>query len=125
MAISQAKRLPKRWTDAELQTDARIARSAFRNERLLEPLDLYNWFFAVFVDIFRELINRLPDLAADPVDAQLLADLIDGRDAQKAFRYLTAPPISKDDLETVADTILTPSRLRTDAASASVSVTPS
>lgn len=39
---------------------------------------------------------------------------MEGRDAQKAFRYLTAPPISKDDLETVADAALTPSRLRTD-----------
>ena len=85
---------------------------------MLEPLDLYNQFFATFARIFRELIDRLLDVAAEPLDAELIAKLVDGRDAQKAFRYLTAPPISKDDLETVADATLTPSRLRTDAPSA-------
>jgi hypothetical protein len=48
----------------------------------------------------------------------LIADLVDGRDARKAFRYLTAPPISQDDLETITDAALTPSRLRTDPDSA-------
>jgi hypothetical protein len=65
----------------------------------LEPLDLYNQFFATFADIFRELIGKLRDITANPVNAELIADLIDGREAQKAFRYLTAPPISADDLE--------------------------
>ena len=101
-----------------MESDAAVAKSTFRNERLLEPLDLYNKFFTTFAEIFRELINKLPDVTAEPVDAELIADLIDGRDAQKAFRYLTAPPISEDDLETVADATLTPSRLRTDAGSA-------
>lgn len=98
-----------------MKSDAAKAKNAFRDERLLEPLDLYNQFFTTFTNIFRELINKLPDVAAEPVDAELIADLIDGRDAQKAFRYLTAPPISEDDLETVADATMTPSRLRMDA----------
>ncbi|MHB1217837.1 MAG: XamI family restriction endonuclease [Alphaproteobacteria bacterium] len=119
MATSaKQKRLPKRWAESELRSDADIAKSAFRDERLLEPLDLYNRFFTIFADIFRGLINKLPNVAAEPVDAELIADLVDGRDAQKAFRYLTAPPISEDDLETVADAMLTPSRLRMDAGSA-------
>src|SRR6516165_10075920 len=88
-------RLPKRWTRDDLQSDAAVAKG-----------------------IFRELVDRLTDIAANPVDAELIADIIDGRDAQKAFRYLTAPPISADDLETVADAVLTPSRLRADADSA-------
>ena len=98
-----------------MEADAAVAKSSFRDERLLEPLDLYNHFFTVFADIFRALIDKFPRIAADPVDAGLIADLIDGRDAQKAFRYLTAPPISEDDLETVAGVVLSPSRLRTDA----------
>jgi hypothetical protein len=101
-----------------LESDATVAKSAFRNERLLEPLDLYNQFFITFADIFRGLIDKLPVVAAEPVDAELIASLIDGRNEQKAFRYLTAPPISEDDLETVADATLTASRLRTDADSA-------
>jgi hypothetical protein len=101
-----------------LKSDAAVAKSTFRHERLLEPLDLYNQFFTTFANIFRELIDRLPDITAEPADAELIANLIDGRDVQKAFRYLTAPPISEDDLETVADATLVPSRLRTDAGSA-------
>ena len=119
MPISpKAKAMPKRWSRAELQADAVAAKNAFRRDRLLEPLDLYNRFFATFAGIFRDLIGKLPDFSAEPVDANLIAELLDGRDAQKAFRYLTAPPISKDDLETVADAALIPSRLRTDPESA-------
>ena len=47
-----------------------------------------------------------------------MAVRVDGRDAQKAFRYLTAPPISEDDLKTVADSTLTASRIRADPDSA-------
>jgi len=119
MATSpKAKQLPRRWTEAELESDAAAAKSAFRRERLLEPLDLYNQFFATFADIFRNLIDKLPSITSEPIDPGLVADLVDGRDAQKAFRYLTAPPISEDDLETVAEAALTPSRLRVDVESA-------
>jgi hypothetical protein len=82
----------------ELLSDARAATIAFRNERLNEPLDLYNRFFDEFATIFAELIDQLPDIAENPVDAELIADLLDGKNQQKAFRYLTAPPISADDL---------------------------
>ncbi len=102
----------------ELESDAAEAKRIFRHERLLEPLDLYNRFFTTFADIFRDLVGKLPEIAAEPIDAGLIADLVDGRNAQKAFRYLTAPPISEDDLETVADAALTPSRLRDDPDSA-------
>lgn len=119
MATSRnSQKLPRRWSELQLEADAATAKSAFRHERLLEPLDLYNQFFTTFANIFRSLIDKLPHVSGDPVDAGLIADLVEGRDAQKAFRYLTAPPISEDDLETVADAALTPSRLRTDPESA-------
>jgi hypothetical protein len=109
---------PPVWTAAQLTTDAATAKANFRVERIGEPLDLYKRFFARFLGIFRELIDKLPEVAADPVDAELVSHLVTGRDAQKAFRYLTAPPISADDLKNVADAVLTPSRLRADTASA-------
>jgi hypothetical protein len=90
----------------------RTSTLAFRNERINEPLDLYNQFFDEFASIFVTLIDELPNIARDPVDAELIARLVDGRNEEKAFRYLTAPPISADDLVTVADARLTPSRLR-------------
>jgi hypothetical protein len=101
-----------------LRADAAEAKNAFRHERVQEPLDRYNQFFLTFADIFRDLVDKLPALAADPVDPQLIIDLTKDRNAQKAFRYLTAPPISKDDLETVAETVLSPSQLRRDGDSA-------
>jgi hypothetical protein len=110
--------LPKKWSHSELASDALAATTAFRDERINEPLDLYNRFFTAFADIFRALIDKLPAIATDPVDAELIADLVGGRDAQKVFRYLTAPPISEDDLKTVADSTLTASRIRTDPDSA-------
>lgn len=41
--------------------------------------------------------------------------MVTGRDQQKVFRYLTAPPISEDDLKALADTTLAPSVLAADA----------
>jgi hypothetical protein len=114
----KAKASPKKWSPGELLNDARAATIAFRNERLNEPLDLYNRFFDEFATIFAELINQLPAIAKKPVDAELIADLLDGKNQQKAFRYLTAPPISADDLATIADANLTPSRLRIDSTEA-------
>lgn len=45
---------------------------------------------------------------------EALAELVKGKDRQKAFRYLTAPPISEDDLKVLADASVTPKALRTD-----------
>ena len=50
----------------ELLSDARAATIAFRNERLNEPLDLYNRFFDEFATIFAELIDQFPDIADKP-----------------------------------------------------------
>jgi hypothetical protein len=101
-----------------MRKNATESRRLFRYQRLQEPLDLYNQFFVKFADLFGTLIDKLPALAGEPIDAELLSELVNGRDTQKAFRYLTAPPISADDLMTVADATLTASRLRTDPASA-------
>lgn len=106
--------LPIRWTAQQLIDDAATARNLFREERVGEPLDLYNQFFQTFADVFQSTIAKLPDLAQDPVDAELVADLVRGRNQQKAFRYLAAPPISADDLKAVADTSIAPKTLAGD-----------
>src|ERR1043166_1200756 len=102
---------PIRWKLPQLQADIKTARYLFRHERVGEPLALYEEFFSKFAELFRETIEQLPDLAADPVDPSLIAAMVTGRDQQKAFRYLTAPPISEDDLKALADTTLAPSVL--------------
>jgi hypothetical protein len=75
-------------------------------------------FFGEFASIFVMLIDRLSGIARNPVDSDLIADVLEGKNEQKAFRYLTAPPISSDDLMTVADATLRPSRLRAKPAEA-------
>lgn len=106
--------LPIRWTNTQLTNDAATARNLFREERVGEPLDLYNQFFHTFEGLFRDTIERLPDLAQNPIDADLVADLVRGRNQQKTFRYLAAPPISEDDLKAVADTSIAPGTLAAD-----------
>ena len=39
------------------------------------------------------------------MDATLLAKFVTGKDRKKVFRYITAPPISEDDLKAVADVV--------------------
>jgi XamI restriction endonuclease len=68
--------------------------------------------------LFTDLVDQLDDVRKNPVDPELIAELVDGAAKQKAFRYLTAPPISADDLATVADANLTASQLRMNAAEA-------
>lgn len=80
----------------------------FRAERIDEPRERYGNYFAKFSGLAGELIDRLPALLADPVDPALIANLVRGRDRSKTFRYLTAPPISHDDLQTLADTTIGP-----------------
>jgi len=108
---------PHRWTFDELVAMSREAIEQFRADRSSEP-KIYAEFFEAFVPIFRDLIdNALPSLAETTVDVdrELLAELVSNEDARTAFRYLAAPPISDDDLRTLAASRLSPATLRTDA----------
>ena len=62
--------------------------------------------------IFDRLIDQLPALTADPLDPDLLADVVRDDDMRTAFRYLAAPPVSEDDLKTLAESSLAATTLR-------------
>lgn len=64
------------------------------------------------------LIDQIPGLASNPLDLELLAATIRDEDLRTAFRYLAAPPVSEDDLKTLADSNLAPTTLRTQRAEA-------
>lgn len=106
---------PRSWTLHELTRDAETARGLFRRARLDEPLALYSQFFSTFVPILGTIIDRLPTLASATADPGELAELVATADAKTAFRYLAAPPVSEDDLKTLAETTLPPTTLRGDA----------
>ena len=54
-------------------------------------------------------------MTSDTFDAEVVAELVSDRDVRTAFRYLAAPPISEDDLKTLANTTLSAAALRQDA----------
>ena len=109
---------PVSWTARQLADDARRARDIFRAERLEEPLELYAEFFDLFVPIFSRLIDRIGTLAKEETPVEILAEAMSNDETRMAFRYLTAPPISEDDLKTLADASLSPTAIRRDPASA-------
>jgi hypothetical protein len=102
----------------QLESDVATAISIFRTERIGEPKQKYDAFFDKFETIFGELIDELPDVFADPIDVKLLSRLVKGKDRKKAFRYLGAPPISEDDLKTLAEAGYGPIVFKKDAGSA-------
>ena len=106
---------PRKWTPTELARDAAAARERFRRRRLDEPLELYARLFDECAPAFGAVIDRLPALTREPLDPAVVAELVGDRGTRLAFRYLAAPPISEDDLKTLADTTLSAAALRQDA----------
>lgn len=110
-------KLPRQWTVEEFRKDASAAKDIFRNERTDEPLERYSEFFDAFTPIFGELIDEL-DAIRDSDGAEPLAQLMRNTNKKTAFRYLTAPPISEDDLKVLAYAKLSAKALRADPDSA-------
>jgi hypothetical protein len=103
---------PKQWTLDELRTDATAAAAAFRRQQLDGPLALYTSFFEAFCPVFRSLVEQLPELRSND---SALARLLTTDEARTAFRYLGAPPISEDDLKTLAESKLSPAAVASNA----------
>ena len=106
---------PPRWNDQQFEEQRTIASAAFCEERLREPVEQYREIFDGYVARVRALLDETNNLTnwADGVEI-ILNDSI----GLEALRYLAGPPISADDLKTLADASLAPSRLRNDPAMA-------
>ena len=93
---------PPRWTEKELAAEAGASVKLFRQERVSEPVETWNREVKSRIDEFRRLFE-LPSiiwperLTADDVLKITKDGLLD------AFRYLCGPPVSADDLKTLAD----------------------
>jgi hypothetical protein len=92
--------LPIRWTDAQLAADVARAKALFREERLGETIEEYERRYEAIRPAFHRLIISLRSIAAGETD---LAPFIATPVGLTAFRYLAAPPMSADDLSTLAD----------------------
>ncbi len=106
------------WSPAEIRSDVEIARDSFRRRRIGEPREKYLEAFKVIEQANRSLAPELSRLFEDPLDLDLLVSIVKDRELFSAFRYLSAPPVSEDDLETLSGARLAWTQLRTNHASA-------
>jgi hypothetical protein len=98
-----------RWTDAELETNRVRSIDSFRQERMQEPLEAYLRAFGEY----REAVERLLAASIDLLHLDNAAiSILTDPSLLEAFRYLSGPPISNDDLKTLSDAVLSPGRLR-------------
>lgn len=102
---------PPRWSEKQLDAERAKAREVFRHERMLEPLEQYLETFDQYQGIVEDLLETTIDVSNldDPA-----LDVLTNPKLLHAFRYLAGPPVSEDDLEVLAEAVLTPTRLRND-----------
>ena len=109
----------RRWTSDELLRDAQASRADFRARRLGEPLARYLDAFDATYPSLVPLVEQLEvAFAGDAKAMSLLGELWQSEQGRTLFRYLGAPPISTDDLQTLAETKLGIAALRDDGAAA-------
>ena len=95
------------WALAAIEADVELARQEFRRRRLGEPLQRYLSAFDLAEPEVERLVSQLESLLAGGSAAEAdLRALWASEAGRIAFRYLGAPPISDDDLETLAESRL-------------------
>ncbi|MBI3564487.1 MAG: XamI family restriction endonuclease [Elusimicrobia bacterium] len=92
---------PPRWDALELEQERTVAISLFRKERLEEPIDDYSAAFERFQGAVEELLEATVDL--ENLSPEVVSKILIDKDRLLAFRYLSGPPISEDDLSVLAD----------------------
>lgn len=102
-----------RWSADQLDAERNHSIEVFRRERLQEPVELYSSAFDQFQGIVEDLLEATVDLRK--LDEKTLAELLSDKTKLDAFRYLSGPPISVDDLKTLAEApSLSPGKLKRD-----------
>lgn len=112
---------PPRWKPEDFQRDLDSAVELFRARRLTEPVDQYRKEFDEAVErvehVLRNTDNLTATLPGAPNAPEVALGLLADRELRAVLRYLAGPPISEDDLKTLAEApSLAPSRLSGDEA---------
>lgn len=92
---------PPVWNSDDLRRLVEGSKAAFRRERLEEPLERYLDEFERWQGVFEEIFEASVDLTR--LDETAFRELLPEKRHLEAFRYLAGPPISADDLKTVAE----------------------
>lgn len=111
---TRRERLGRMWTSDEIEEDCVQAKSEFRHRRMLDPLVDYLNEFEIARTAAGSVIDQLPAILARPVKQEMLAAIVGNPASFMALRYLTAPPISEDDLDTLLGVSLSATALRKD-----------
>ena len=98
-----------RWTNEQLDEQSARARAIFREERMREPLEDYLEVFDQYQGAVENLLETTIDLSNMAENA---LDVLTDPSLLEAFRYLSGPPISTDDLKILSDAVLAPAKLR-------------
>lgn len=95
------------WSATEVEADAAAARAEFRQRRLGEPLARYLEAYDKAHPGVERWIAELGTVFDDNAMARArLKALLATEEGRTILRYLGAPPISEDDLDTLAETSL-------------------
>lgn len=103
------------WTFDQITEDCEESTRLFRLRRMHEPLGDYLAEFTGAQAAASHVIDCLQALLNSPTDQTLLAEIVGNPAFFTALRYLTAPPISVDDMETVLCRSVSATAMRTDA----------
>lgn len=100
MPSRQARRFlkPPHWTDEQIEVDRLRAIELFRQQRMREPLQQYLHAFGEVESSIRTVLDGSRDLASLE---DFVTSIVSEQRLAESFRYLTAPPISLDDLKTL------------------------
>jgi XamI restriction endonuclease len=104
---------PPRWTSEELEVSRLASITKFREERMGEDVEQYLEAFDDYRGAVEDLLETTVDLTALESTA---FDVLTDPNLLLALRYVAGPPVSEDDLKTLAEASLTPARLRSDPA---------
>ena len=107
---------PANWSEEEIRSDCVKAREDFRARRMSDPKADYEAEFDGAKKSVEFVISKLPDILREPAPTKLLGDIVSDQKRFIALRYLLAPPISEDDLDTLLDAKLSAKALNADAA---------
>ena len=107
---------PANWSPAEIQIECVKAREDFRQRRLVGPRVDYEAEFDALKSAVAFVVAKLPDILDGPDPSNVLAGIRADSNKFIALRYLMAPPVSEDDLDTLLNVRLSATLLRTNTA---------
>ncbi len=92
----------RQWTEQEILADVKTGADAFRNRRMAESQHRLEGIRAQIEAACRKTLPVLHTITGPDVDRETLADILKNPETNLILRCIGTPPISADDLKTLA-----------------------